>query len=49
LGSLAEAHVEMGIYAFAASVILTTFLAAWIGRQGRDPADGVRPANNAGS
>ncbi len=49
LGSLAEAHVEMGIYAFAASVILTTILAAWIGRQGRDPADGVRPANNAGS
>lgn len=32
LGSLAEARVEEGIYAFAASVILTMLLSAWIGR-----------------
>lgn len=31
LGSLAEAHVEHGIYAFAASVILTMLLSTWIG------------------
>jgi len=31
LGSLAEAHVEGGIYAFAASVVLTMLLSAWIG------------------
>lgn len=31
LGTLAEAHVEVGIYAFAASVILTMLLSAWIG------------------
>ena len=31
LGSLAEARVEEGIYAFAASVILTMLLSAWIG------------------
>ena len=30
LGSLAEARVEVGIYAFAASVILTMLLSAWI-------------------
>lgn len=32
LGAMAEAHVEVGIYAFAASVILTMLLSAWIGR-----------------
>jgi len=32
LGSLAEARVEVGIYAFAASVVLTMLLSAWIGR-----------------
>lgn len=34
LGALAQAHVELGIYAFAASVILTMLLSAWIGRSG---------------
>ncbi len=33
LGSVAEAHVEIGIYAFAASVILTMLLSTWVGRQ----------------
>lgn len=43
LGSLAQAHVGIGIYAFAASVILTTLLAAWIGHRGREvPLDDVR-------
>ena len=37
LGSLAEARVEVGIYAFAASVILTMLLSAWIGRHATDP------------
>ncbi|MEJ2576279.1 MAG: paraquat-inducible protein A [Gammaproteobacteria bacterium] len=32
LGALAEAHVEYGIYVFAASVLLTMALSAWIGR-----------------
>jgi paraquat-inducible protein A len=32
LGAMAEARVEIGIYAFAASVILTMLLSAWIGR-----------------
>lgn len=32
LGMMAEARVEFGIYAFAASVILTMLLSAWIGR-----------------
>lgn len=31
LGSLAEARVEIGIYAFAASVVLTMLLSAWVG------------------
>jgi len=30
LGVMAQAHVEIGIYAFAASVVLTMFLSAWI-------------------
>jgi paraquat-inducible protein A len=34
LGALAEARVELGIYAFAASVVLTMLLSAWIGRRG---------------
>jgi paraquat-inducible protein A len=37
LGSLAQAHVELGIYAFAASVVLTMLLAAWIGRYTAEP------------
>jgi paraquat-inducible protein A len=37
LGSLAEAHVEGGIYAFAASVILTMLLSAWIGNHAIEP------------
>jgi paraquat-inducible protein A len=32
LGMLAQAQVEFGLYAFAASVILTMLLSAWIGR-----------------
>lgn len=32
LGAMAQANVEVGIYAFAASVILTMLLSAWIGR-----------------
>jgi paraquat-inducible protein A len=39
LGSLAEAHVEIGIYAFAASVILTMLISAWIGRYAVDEPD----------
>ena len=39
LGSLAEARVEVGIYAFAASVILTMLLSAWIGAHAMEPAD----------
>ncbi|MCP5413126.1 MAG: paraquat-inducible protein A [Chromatiaceae bacterium] len=37
LGALAEAHVGVGIYAFAASVVLTMLLSAWIGRHAIDP------------
>ena len=33
LGALAQARVEYGIYVFAASVVLTMLIAAWIGRQ----------------
>ena len=33
LGALAQARVELGIYAFAASVVLTMGLSAWMGRQ----------------
>jgi len=32
LGALAEAHVEAGIYAFAASVVLTMLISNWVGR-----------------
>ncbi|MFM1891168.1 MAG: paraquat-inducible protein [Pseudomonadota bacterium] len=32
LGALAQARVEYGIYVFAASVVLTMLIAAWIGR-----------------
>jgi len=32
LGALAQAQVEFGLYAFAASVILTMLVSAWIGR-----------------
>ncbi len=32
LGALAQAQVEFGLYAFAASVILSMLLSAWIGR-----------------
>jgi len=39
LGSLAEARVEAGIYAFAASVILTMLLSAWIGTHAIDAAN----------
>lgn len=38
LGSLAEARVEVGIYAFAASVVLTMLLSAWIGGHAIEPA-----------
>ena len=33
LGALAQAHVEAGIYAFAASVVLTIVLSGWIVRR----------------
>ncbi len=33
LGMLAEARVEIGIYAFAASVIISMLVSSWIGRQ----------------
>ena len=36
LGALAEAHVEPGIYAFAASVVLTMLVANWIGAHTRE-------------
>ena len=39
LGSLAEARVEIGIYAFAASIILTMLLSSWIGSHAADVAD----------
>ncbi|WP_456378404.1 paraquat-inducible protein A [Thiolapillus sp.] len=32
LGALAQAQVEFGLYAFAASVILTMLVSAWVGR-----------------
>lgn len=32
LGALAQTRVEWGVYAFAASVVLTMALSAWIGR-----------------
>jgi len=35
LGTLAQARVEVGIYAFAASVLLTMLLSAWISRDQR--------------
>lgn len=44
LGMMAEAHVEIGIYAFAASVILTMLLSAWIGRHA-DVAPGAAIAD----
>ena len=37
LGALAEARVEIGIYAFAASVVLTMLLSSWIGHHATDP------------
>ena len=41
LGSLAEARVEIGIYAFAASVVLTMLLSAWISHYTPDsPVEG---------
>lgn len=33
LGALAQAKVELGIYAFAVSVMLTMLLSAWVGRR----------------
>lgn len=33
LGALAEAHVEYGIYAFAASVVITMLVSAWVGQR----------------
>ncbi|MCB1801835.1 MAG: paraquat-inducible protein A [Gammaproteobacteria bacterium] len=38
LGALAQARVEIGIYAFAASVVLTMLTSSWIGGHGSDPA-----------
>ena len=36
LGALAQVRVEIGIYAFAASVVITMLVSAWIGRYTRD-------------
>ncbi len=49
LGSLAEARVEVGIYAFAASVILTMLLSAWIGQHATAPAEASTDTVNEGS
>lgn len=38
LGALAQSRVEWGVYAFAASVLLTILLSGWISRPGRHPA-----------
>lgn len=38
LGALAEVRVEYGIHAFAASILLTMLLSAWIGRHAMDNA-----------
>ena len=45
LGSLAQARVEHGIYAFAVSVILTMLLAAWISRHAIDPPSADVPTD----
>jgi len=37
LGALAAARVEIGIYAFAASIVLTMLLSAWISRNALEP------------
>ncbi|MCB1723796.1 MAG: paraquat-inducible protein A [Gammaproteobacteria bacterium] len=44
LGSLAEARVEAGIYAFASSVILTMLLSAWISTHAVEPPVSVPPS-----
>ena len=46
LGSLAEARVEVGIYAFAASVILTMLLSAWISHHALEPEGPVVSATS---
>jgi paraquat-inducible protein A len=48
LGSLAAARVEVGIYAFAASVIMTMLLSAWVGGHAVDPANEDPTAANRG-
>ena len=40
LGMMAEARVEPGIYAFAASVIITMLVSSWIGRYTRQERAG---------
>ncbi len=42
LGALAEARVEYGIYAFAASVIITMLISTWIGRQSSEKPERKR-------
>jgi len=37
LGAVAEANTEAGIYAFAASVVLTMLASSWIGAHALDP------------
>ena len=37
LGAMAQARVEIGVYAFASSVILTMLLSNWIGRHAVEP------------
>jgi len=49
LGALVEARVEAGIYAFAASVVLTMLLSAWIGGHAADlPPRPARQDTNGG-
>ena len=43
LGVMAEARVEIGIYAFAASVILTMLLSAWIAHHADSAAEVEKP------
>lgn len=48
LGAMAQAQVEVGIYAFAASVILTMLLSTWIGGHAEEPlrSSAVSPERN---
>jgi paraquat-inducible protein A len=49
LGSLAQARVDVGIYALSARVILTMLLSAWIGHHATVPAAASNDTVNEGS